>query len=740
MKVMKKYILLLLILLPGIFISAHAKKVEMRDAKIAGTNFYYHRINLHQNIPFRSLAITGEFTEKANGTPMYYIFNFNNKGFIIMAADDAVFPVIGYSFETSYTKENPSPEFTFWMEHYKDQVRDAIERGLQPNAEIIAAWAQLSQSDTTQLPDLIYFRGSEQQEFNSDDPTPTPLPFGGRGRGRSYKALKVLDVQPLLTDTWNQVGPYNAMCPEDPAGSGNHVLVGCVATAMSMIMHYWRYPATGQGSHCISPEPSYGPQCADFGSTTYDWNGMTHSPSETCDPVALLSWHTGISLDMHYGLDVSTAQYYKVKPALINYFKYASTIQYLLKINYSTTSWNDLLKVDLDAGMPIEYGGNGTSSIGHAWVCDGYQGPDFFHMNWGWGGSFNGYFYLNDLNPGGNNFNNNQNATVHIQPDPAYYPAYCAGQVADTVYAFGSIEDGSGPVANYEANSSCSWLFGLDDSVQSVNLTFLRFSTDPADEVKIYDGSTTSSPLLGTFSGSSIPPEISSTGNRMLVTFASGSSISAPGFLAEYNSTFIPFCSGTTILSEPSGDFGDGSGRYMYRNSTTCKWKIMPENAESVTLTFNHFKTEQDKDFVQIFDIGSNTLLATYSGDYASPPGPVTAPSGKMSVIFNTNGSVRDAGWDASYSITVGTNNQKVLKELIIYPNPADQSITLEVPGLSGNPAGSVIVYGTAGQEVIHQAIDNVKVEIDVSSLPRGIYFIRFMNDEKTESGKFIKE
>jgi hypothetical protein len=225
---MKTNLILCLFLLIGISISAHAKKVEINEAKMVGKNFFYQRINLHQGIPYSSLAIVGEFTEKKNGILLYYIFNFSDKGYIIISADDAVFPVIGYSFETSYTKENPSPEFTFWMEHYKDQVRDVIERNLQPDAVITAIWAQLSQIDTPQLPDL---------------------------KG-------ILDVHPLISDTWDQVYPYNAMCPEDPAGPGGHVVVGCIATAMSMIMHYWRYPMMGQGSHCDTPEPSYGPQCA----------------------------------------------------------------------------------------------------------------------------------------------------------------------------------------------------------------------------------------------------------------------------------------------------------------------------------------------------------------------------------------------------------------------------------------------------------------------------------------------
>ncbi|MCX6249798.1 MAG: C10 family peptidase [Bacteroidetes bacterium] len=702
---MKKNLVVLLFLISGISVSAFAKNVEIQEARVIGKNFFFQRINLSQEILFGSLAIIKEFTEKENGTPFYYIFDFSSKGYIIIAADDAVFPVIGYSFETFSSAENPSPEFTFWMEHYKDQIRDVKERNLQPDAEITAAWTRFSRADSI-------------------------IPANLKG---------ILDVQPLITDTWDQGYPYNAMCPEDPAGSGGHALTCCVATAMAMIMHYWRYPAMGQGYHCDTPQPPYGPQCASFGRTSYEWNGMTSIISETCDPVALLSWHTGISIDVNYGPDVSVAWEYKVAPALVNYFRYSTTAQYLQKINYSATNWNNLLTGDLNAGMPVEYGGYGTTSIGHVWVCDGYQGTDFFHMNWGWGGIDNGYFYLNNLNPGGDNFNNSQNATFHIQPDPAYYPNYCAGQTIDTAYASGSIEDGSGPVSNYANNANCSWLIGPDDSVQSIKLTFLRFATDPADEVKIYDGPTTASPLLATYSGSSLPPEISSTGNKMLVTFTSNGNGTANGFLAEFHCALNFFCSGTTIFTDPSGHFGDGSGRFDYRNSSTCKWKIMPPDASSVTLTFSDFKTQQDKDVVQIYDLASNTLLATYSGDYATPPGPVTVSSGKMSVYFNTNNSGRDLGWDASYSISVGTKDHQAGQEMKLYPDPADNFITLELPDLAGNPSGFISIFDDTGRELIHKAVQSTTVVTDVSSLSKGIYIVKLVSSDFVASAKFVK-
>jgi len=94
-----------------------------------------------------------------------------------------------------------------------------------------------------------------------------------------------------------------------------------------------------------------------------------------------------------------------------------------------------------------------------AFNLDGYQGTNYFHFNWGWSGSYNGYFYLNNLNPGGDNFTNGQGAIINLYPDTNNYnyPSYCAGQVVLSTLK-GTFEDGSGPVKNYQNNANCGWL------------------------------------------------------------------------------------------------------------------------------------------------------------------------------------------------------------------------------------------------------------------------------------------
>jgi hypothetical protein len=197
------------------------------------------------------------------------------------------------------------------------------------------------------------------------------------------------------------------------------------------------------------------------------------------------------------------------------------------------------MKADLDAGQPfIYYGDNGTS--GHAWICDGYQGTDMFHMNWGWSGSYNGYFNIDDITVGGSGFSPelNQAAVFGIKPDPSQYPYFCSGQTNVTSYIFGTIEDGSGPVADYQNNVNCRWLITPGDSTEKVNLHFTRFNTNLSDEVKVFDGSATDDSLLGSFSGSSLPSDVLSTGPEMLVTFTSGDGIPSDGWMAIFEAKY----------------------------------------------------------------------------------------------------------------------------------------------------------------------------------------------------------
>ncbi len=704
---MKKHLVLFPLFIFAITFSAFAKKVEVKNAQLVAKNFCYERINQKHVTPYQSIAVTNQYTEKSNNEPVYYVFTINDNGFVIVAADDAVTPIIGYSFPGSFTAENQPENFIGWMEHYKNEINYVREQNLQPDNDIINAWNHLLTTDVNKL--TIY--------------------------------RSTTDVAPLLGNiTWDQIFPYSAMCPADPAGPDGYVPVGCVATAMAQIMCYWRYPGSGQGFHCIFPTPSYGSQCADFSNATYDWNGAANKPDKECDLAALISWHAGIAVDMDYSPSASGALMGKVAPAFKNYFKYATTTQAVDRYS-DLTAWKNLLRGDIDNGLPVEYAGSGSGG-GHAWVCDGYQGTDEFHMNWGWSGSSNGYYTLNALNPSGYTFNNGQSAIVHIQPDPAQYPTYCTGQKNLTNNDFGMIEDGSGPVQNYEGGANCSWLINIEDSVRTITLSFDRFELNATDFVKVYDGPDASATLLGSYTGTTIPPSVTSTGSKVFITFTSVSGSSAKGFLASYSASLNNFCSNNTVLTAPEGTFGDGSGRFLYRNGQSCRWTIQPPDATTVTLTINNFSTEQDNDILKIFDRANTTTpLAVISGDYSTPPQPVISPSGGMMVLFISNKTVRGQGWNVSYSVTVGTDDSKAFENLALYPNPSNGILNIDF-SLNDIQKVKIELTSIQGSVVYSENFGSFKgafhKQIDLSSIAKGVYMLRMTSDKGITNKKII--
>ncbi|NTW34294.1 MAG: hypothetical protein HGB12_17025, partial [Bacteroidetes bacterium] len=328
--------------------SVYAKKVEIEQAKLVAVNFY-----LEQSVTTlssKSVSITGNYKISNNSLILYYIFNFSNNGFVIVAADDALTPILGYSYESVYTEQNQPSQFISWMDSYKKQISKAITSNYIATPEIKAAWERLN----VKLKD--------------------------------FKAVKEIQATtPLLLSKWSQDECYNDLCPADAAGPGGKCYVGCVATAMGQVMYYYRYPNQGQGSH--SYYSNYGNLSVNFGTSTYDWNAMTNSCDISNSAIAKLLYHCGVSVDMNYAPDASGAYMDDAKDALKNHFKYSSNIQIADKDSYTSTAWENLLKNELDNKRPVLYSGDDVNDGGHAFVCDGYQGTNYFHFDWGWAGN-----------------------------------------------------------------------------------------------------------------------------------------------------------------------------------------------------------------------------------------------------------------------------------------------------------------------------------------------------------------
>jgi len=373
---MRKFILSALILLIAIM-GLNAKAVDKSTAEKVALN-WINQLDTHKS--FSNRIVKTDVSRK-DQLSLLYTIHFQNKGFVIVSADDNVEPILGYSLNSKADESQMSPATQAFLNHYASKIDVIVSKKLQ-NQRANRKWDQLLNTN--------------------------------------YQRTDTRDVEPLLMTSWDQGELYNASCPPDPNGPDGHVWAGCVATAMGQIMKYWAYPAQGTGSHYYA-HPVYGTLYADFGNTTYNWSEMPNELWEYNTQVSTLLYHLGVSVDMDYGPNGSGAFSEDARDAFVNYFSYSSAASYLYKTDYSDIEWSSLLRSQLDSYKPVYYAGRDASNeSGHAFVCDGYSGTDYFHFNWGWSGIYNGYFYLNDLTPGyeGNeaDFSYVQRAIVNIEP------------------------------------------------------------------------------------------------------------------------------------------------------------------------------------------------------------------------------------------------------------------------------------------------------------------------------------
>lgn len=290
--------------------------------------------------------------------------------FIIVAADERIYPVLAYSDEGAFPDlANAAPGFLAMLQSQLDEAAYLIHNQVPPTVEVVNSWSYLKS-------------GAMEADVSS--------------------------VDPLLETAWDQGCYYNSACPYDAYSAFcQRPPTGCTATAMTQIMAFWKYPVNGKGAHSYNSR--YGWLSANFGNTTYNWSKMPNQLTSENSEVAKLMFHVGVAVDMDYNTKGSAAW----KPsAFSEFFDYSGDLKEVYR-DYEA-NFTDLLKAELEAGRPVLYAGYNESN-GHAFVLDGYSGSKY-HFNWGWSGTPDTWFYLGSLNPNGMNFNSNQIAVIGIQP------------------------------------------------------------------------------------------------------------------------------------------------------------------------------------------------------------------------------------------------------------------------------------------------------------------------------------
>ena len=382
---MKKTFFFILSLFLSMTISASPRTAE-EAAELAAQfcstpSFSNHAMRAPQKSPTMLLA---HKVNKPNSTEeALFIFNRDNDGYVIVSADDNALDILGYSDEGTFDPNNIPSNMQFWLDYYAERIAAA-------------------------------------------------RPGGGTTPKRIRQAKTAVTIAPLLGNIkWNQTEPYNNLCPMD---KDTRTYTGCVATAAAQIMYYYQWPVTGQGSHSYDWTSCLGQTAtlsANFGETTYDWaNMLERYTSEYSDAqataVATLMYHVGVACEMDYGGDScfgSGSTTYLIRDGLVNHFRYKNTTTHTYGL--STAELSNAFITELTAGRPVFMSGRNDES-GHAFVCDGVDANGYFHINWGWDGSSNGFFALTSLNPydqgiggsaSGQGYSQNIDCILGLEPD-----------------------------------------------------------------------------------------------------------------------------------------------------------------------------------------------------------------------------------------------------------------------------------------------------------------------------------
>lgn len=364
------------------------------------------------------LAVT-KFSANHDEVTDLYIVNMPDGGFVIVSGDTKAPPVLAFSMEGKLTEKGIPEALKEWIKWKANEIKNIAESEVQPSEEITSAWAAFENN--------------------------------------SIKSARVNQKDPLIKTKWGQGDYYNDLCPTDENSQNlnSKVPAGCVSIALAQILMYWEYPSSGVGSNIYNS--SYGSLFADFGATVYDYDKMPDFLTTPNNATATLVYHCGVSINTKYGPTGSSANLGFVCTALLENFKYSDNMLYYSRAKHYS-EWNALLKNELDNNRPVIYSGEpDNGGIGHAFICDGYSGDAYYHINWGWNGHYNGYFMLDELMPGISNYSYSQTAIFCIEPSTTSLALYPKAMTL-------SSENGSSnefrivSKSNWNITSDASWL------------------------------------------------------------------------------------------------------------------------------------------------------------------------------------------------------------------------------------------------------------------------------------------
>ena len=361
MKRLIQFQLMLVLLLVCGQATIQAKRISQWQAQQQAYSFWGKQMPMKAKAKSRVVSTASLSTL---GNDSYYVFNNDAGGFVIIAGDDAVAPVLGYTSTGAFDANNLPEGLKDLLKSYEQQI---------------AALGKNYKANTT----------STRAEFTGE---------------------KLLN-----TAKWNQGAPFNKYTP-------NNYVTGCVATAGAIVMKHHGYPAKGVGSHSYTWN---GQNLTASFEHDYDWANMpakyTDGNDEAFDGVARLMSDLGVAVNMQYANGGSASALEDLVTALKKYFGYSKYARLLTMKDLGAEVWNGRLRAEIDANRPILYSAADSNVGGHSFVIDGYK-DESFSVNWGWGGYCDGFYRIGALNPEvdgtpqGDQYNSSQAAVFALQP------------------------------------------------------------------------------------------------------------------------------------------------------------------------------------------------------------------------------------------------------------------------------------------------------------------------------------
>ena len=602
-----------------------AEQVEFDTCKIIANN---KLIQLGKSNDF-SIIKSDEILHQNSEIVLFCVFELQPKGYIVTSAENDLPPIIAYSFTSSFYDEESG---NILLNMLKTDIHLRLENIPDLPEEVISnrneSWLKMLNEN---------IENSRFEQWPPEGTTPT----GG-----------------WLLYNWSQSSPYNNSCPMDPV-TGSRSVAGCPAIAMAQILDYHRTV------NCVSFDDSddYYHNYAgrqywidddyllhDFLSfpemnvclDTLAFHYLYEMPVTNTDKAALV-FACGVAAQQVYTSQVSGT--FGVNQAYQAFLKF--NFDGVQLIDETTPDFYEQIAQNMMDALPVHFASVTPAwDAGHNFVVDGYNTDEYYHLNMGWGGSYNGWYLLPDEIPYG--LTVVEGAIVDIVPDPLP-TGFINGQitlvpaVVDTFFITVRIQ-----------NLADEYILDIEPDISGTT----------SFEIEV---------PIGIYSVTASYPEYETISNDDII-------------VDEQQSTSVDFS--LCWMIPPTDLVGE-----LNSNEITLNWQ------HSQTRSFQYFNIYRNINST-IFTLLDTTSQLCYA-DYINPPQNLTYGYYIIAIYSQNNESSASNEVYIDYIVTSADNDIVHSEFLGNYPNPFNPtttisfSLTTEITELT-----ELIIYNLKGQKV----------------------------------------